>query len=224
MPACLGLALTAHELAAQVVGPEFRAAVSRLVPLMSVSVLFASFRAFYLDHAFQLGHRSGLQVTISAVAAALALGGTAILGAAYRADRRPAGDAGRDGHLVRARHRGRAARLGDAAAGRAGVAGRLLHGGHGRRGVALVPSGLAVSLYAKVVAGGVAYAIACIGLDVIGLRSSAVALLARATPRRGTPAADPAAGAGAGICPAPKASDRKIAAVLNDQTARSMGQ
>ena len=78
-PAALGMALTASSLATVLVGPEFRAAVTALTPWMAAGAFFAGFRAHYLDHAFQLGHRMAGQVWVTGSACVVTLGLDALL-------------------------------------------------------------------------------------------------------------------------------------------------
>jgi O-antigen/teichoic acid export membrane protein len=68
------MALTAHGLAATLVGSQFAEQVARITPWMAVGAGLYGFRANYLDHAFQLGKRAGLQVWVSLVAAVIATG------------------------------------------------------------------------------------------------------------------------------------------------------
>jgi O-antigen/teichoic acid export membrane protein len=73
-PAALGMALTAQGLAATLVGHRYVDAVAELTPWMAASTFFFGFRANYLDHAFQLGRRPSLQVWVTALSAAIAIG------------------------------------------------------------------------------------------------------------------------------------------------------
>lgn len=73
-PACLGMALTARGISSTLVGPKFSAGVALITPWMAAGTLFAGCRAHYLDHAFQLGRRPGLQVWVTCVAAVVATG------------------------------------------------------------------------------------------------------------------------------------------------------
>ena len=78
-PACLGMALVAPDLAALLVGPGYRTSVAGLIPWMAAASFAGGLRACYLDHAFQLGRRPGLQVQVAALAALLGVGGCALL-------------------------------------------------------------------------------------------------------------------------------------------------
>lgn len=71
-PAALGLALTAKGLAT-LVGPQF-GEVARLTPWMAVGAGVAAFRANFLDLAFQLSHKTHLQIWVSGFGAAIAIG------------------------------------------------------------------------------------------------------------------------------------------------------
>ncbi|MEA2738309.1 MAG: hypothetical protein QOH05_1616 [Acetobacteraceae bacterium] len=57
LPACAGLALTADYVAATLVGPDFRAGVAALLPIMSFTALARGLRAHFIDHAFHLSGR-----------------------------------------------------------------------------------------------------------------------------------------------------------------------
>jgi len=78
-PACLGMALTADGVAHTLVGHKFATTVAELTPWMAAGAFFGSMRAHFLDHAFQLGRRPGLQVWVTAVAAIIAIGLSCIL-------------------------------------------------------------------------------------------------------------------------------------------------
>lgn len=73
-PASLGMALTAHGIALTLVGPRYVVAVSALTPWLAVGSFFGSFRAHFLDHAFQLGRRPYLQIRVIGVAAIISIG------------------------------------------------------------------------------------------------------------------------------------------------------
>jgi O-antigen/teichoic acid export membrane protein len=57
LPACVGLALTADYVAATLVGPDFRAGVAALIPIMALTALARGLRAHFIDHAFHLSGR-----------------------------------------------------------------------------------------------------------------------------------------------------------------------
>jgi O-antigen/teichoic acid export membrane protein len=73
-PACLGMALTADGIANALVGHKFSPTVALLTPWMAAGAFFAGMRAHFLDHAFQLGRRPGLQVWVTTAAAVIAIG------------------------------------------------------------------------------------------------------------------------------------------------------
>jgi O-antigen/teichoic acid export membrane protein len=70
LPACIGLALTAPQIAAVMVGPQFRTGVAALIPIMCFTALFRGVRGHFLDHAFHLAGRSDLMLLSYAPAAA----------------------------------------------------------------------------------------------------------------------------------------------------------
>jgi O-antigen/teichoic acid export membrane protein len=72
-PAALGLALTADGLATTVVGPQF-GEIAPLIPWMAFGAFVAALRANFLDHAFQLSRTSHLQIWVSGLGAAIAIG------------------------------------------------------------------------------------------------------------------------------------------------------
>ncbi len=78
-PASLGMALVAPGLARLLVGHAYQATVASLIPWMAATSFFGGLRGCYLDHAFQLGRKPGLQIRIAAVAALIGVGGTALL-------------------------------------------------------------------------------------------------------------------------------------------------
>jgi O-antigen/teichoic acid export membrane protein len=58
LPACAGLALTAPQIAATLVGSAFREGVTALIPIMCFTALLQGVRAHFIDHAFHLAGRS----------------------------------------------------------------------------------------------------------------------------------------------------------------------
>ena len=78
-PMAAGLALTAHGLAALLVGAAYVPQVAALTPWLAAAGFFAGVRGHFLDHAFQLGKRPGLQLSVTGVAAAVAVGLTLAL-------------------------------------------------------------------------------------------------------------------------------------------------
>ena len=178
VPASLGMALTAPDLAHMLVGPGFQAPVAMLMPPMCLTVLLGALRGTYLDHSFQLGKRIGAQVAVSAVAAALALGGTALLVPAVGVVGAPI--ATTFAMAVSCVHAWLAGRRGQpmplpaaplikvaAAAGAMAVA------------VLAIPTGQAWSLCAKVLAGGTTYAAVCLATDMLGVRAQVGAMARR---------------------------------------------
>ena len=169
VPAALGMALAAPELAAHLVGPEFRVGVAPLIPWMALTVLLGSIRGNYLDTAFQLGKRLNRQVGVSAVAAVLALAGTAILvpllgliGAPIATLFAMAVSCVHAWLIGRVPFRlpipARVLR-------QVGFAAALMSAA-----VLAVPGGLPYSLAAKIAAGFVGYAAGCLATDLLGLR------------------------------------------------------
>lgn len=57
LPACAGLALIADYMAGSLVGPDFRAGVAALLPVMAFTALARGLRAHFIDHAFHLSGR-----------------------------------------------------------------------------------------------------------------------------------------------------------------------
>jgi O-antigen/teichoic acid export membrane protein len=72
-PAALGLALTGKGLAATLAGPQF-SEVAQLAPWMAAGAFVATLRANFLDLAFQLSHKTHMQIWVSALGAAIAIG------------------------------------------------------------------------------------------------------------------------------------------------------
>ncbi|PPQ27996.1 oligosaccharide flippase family protein [Rhodopila globiformis] len=61
LPACVGLSLTAHNIATVLVGPAFRDGVAALIPIICFASLIRGVRAHFIDHAF---HLSGKPLTM----------------------------------------------------------------------------------------------------------------------------------------------------------------
>jgi O-antigen/teichoic acid export membrane protein len=72
-PMAAGMALTAPQIAAILVGPRYVAGVSLLTPWLAGAGFFAGLRAHGLDHPFQLANRPGQLALVTAVAAAVAV-------------------------------------------------------------------------------------------------------------------------------------------------------
>jgi O-antigen/teichoic acid export membrane protein len=79
VPAALGLALTAPEVAQVLVGRAFRPTVQMLIPWMAAAAFLGSIRSFYFDYAFQLGKKSMRQVWVTAGNGIISLGGAWLL-------------------------------------------------------------------------------------------------------------------------------------------------
>ena len=78
-PMALGMALTAPQIAAALVGPQYTAGVAALTPWLAGAGLFAALRAHGLDHVFQLADRPGRLAGVTVVAATVAVGLTVAL-------------------------------------------------------------------------------------------------------------------------------------------------
>ena len=63
-PACVGLAVGAGPIAAILVGPQFRASVATLMPLMAATALLRCLSVHFVDHAFHLSRRSDLMLAV----------------------------------------------------------------------------------------------------------------------------------------------------------------
>jgi O-antigen/teichoic acid export membrane protein len=179
-PAALGMALMAHGLAATMVGPQFVEPVAMLTPWMAASAFFGGLRAHYLDHAFQLGRRPALLVTVAAGAAVVGLGlgvvliprfgplGAAIASAVAMAV-----------SCVQGWLTGRAAF--PLPLPLAGFARVLLACLVMAAVVLCIPDGGLASVAARVAAGALSYAGAAVALDVLGLRDGVWQALCRGT-------------------------------------------
>lgn len=69
LPAAAGLVMITPNLAALLIGAEFRATVLALTPLIAAAILLAGFKSYFFDLAFQLGKHTQSQVWILLVAA-----------------------------------------------------------------------------------------------------------------------------------------------------------
>ncbi|SDY19113.1 lipopolysaccharide biosynthesis protein [Nitrosomonas halophila] len=90
LPSIAGFMLLSSHIADIVLGADFREQAASLLPWVAISVLFAGFRAYYFDLAFQLGRRTIIQTWIVAAAAGtnlvlniLLIPEFGVLGAAY---------------------------------------------------------------------------------------------------------------------------------------------
>lgn len=71
LPAALGMVILAPNIAAVMVGPEFRTATATVLPWIAVAALIAGVKSYYLDLAFQLGHDTIKQLWIMLVTVVL---------------------------------------------------------------------------------------------------------------------------------------------------------
>ena len=71
LPAAVGMAVLAPNIAAVMVGPEFQAATAIVLPWIAVAALIAGVKSYYLDLAFQLGHDTIKQLWIMLVTVVL---------------------------------------------------------------------------------------------------------------------------------------------------------
>ncbi len=167
-PACLGMALTADGAANTLVGHAFAPTVALLMPWMAIGAFFASMRAHFLDHAFQLGRRPGLQVLVTAVAAIIAIGLSIFLIPRYG----PVGGAiaVTIAMAVSCVHASLAGRLAYPVPLPLAAAGRVL-----------------VAFAAQVVVGVAAYGAAAFALNLLDLRSAALSFIARRARRAPSP-------------------------------------
>lgn len=69
VPAAIGLALIAPTISTVLLGAAFRNAAQLLIPLVSLAVLVAGIRSYYVDLAFQLTGRTSLQALVLGVSA-----------------------------------------------------------------------------------------------------------------------------------------------------------
>jgi O-antigen/teichoic acid export membrane protein len=66
LPASIGAAMVSPSLAKLLVGPEYVGPVASMTAWMALAAFFFGFRANYLDHAFQLGHKThGLLMVVT---------------------------------------------------------------------------------------------------------------------------------------------------------------
>lgn len=73
LPASVGLAFVAPGLAKAFLGASFQAEAAHLIPWVALAVLLSGLRAYYVDHAFQLGRNTMKQVYVLALAAGVNL-------------------------------------------------------------------------------------------------------------------------------------------------------
>ncbi len=179
-PACLGMALTADGVAHTLVGHKFAPMVATLTPWMAAGAFFGTMRAHYLDHAFQLGRRPGLQVWVTCVAAAVALGLSAFLIPRYGPVGAAMGVAA--GMAVSCVHASIASRFAypvplPVATGVRVLAACLFMA----LVVRAVPGSSLPAFVIQVAAGAAAYGLAALALNVIDLRSRALSFVLRWT-------------------------------------------
>ena len=74
LPACAGLILCTHQLAAILIGAEFREAALQVMPWIAASAIIGGLSAHYFDHAFHLAKRPYLMIFTQGPAAALNIG------------------------------------------------------------------------------------------------------------------------------------------------------
>ena len=67
LPASVGAAMVSPTLAKLFVGPEYVGPVASLTAWMALGAFFTGFRANYLDHAFQLGHKTHALLKVTMV-------------------------------------------------------------------------------------------------------------------------------------------------------------
>ncbi len=181
-PMAVGLALTAHAVAATLVGSKYVAAVTALTPWMAAGSFFANFRAHYLDHAFQLGRQPNLQVWVMGVAAlltvALSLWLIPWLGATGGAMAVTVAMAVSCVHAIIAGRRAYRVPLPLDASWRIAAACLLM-----TPCILLVPGHDARALVGKVMFGATGFVLAAIGLNLLGLRGRALTMLSGAAAR-----------------------------------------
>ena len=79
LPAAIGFALLADNIAAVVLGEAFRDEATRIMPVIALAVLLGGIKAFYFDLSFQLGRKTLVQVWVAAAAATINLVGNMLL-------------------------------------------------------------------------------------------------------------------------------------------------
>jgi O-antigen/teichoic acid export membrane protein len=71
LPAALGLAMVAPNLAHVVLGSQFQIEAAHLIPWVALAVLLSGIRTYYIDHAFLLGKNTMAQLLVLGLAAAV---------------------------------------------------------------------------------------------------------------------------------------------------------
>lgn len=74
VPATVGLAMLAPQIAQVALGPDFREAATRLIPWVALSALLMGLKSFHLDLSFQLGQHTSRQVWVVLIAAGINVG------------------------------------------------------------------------------------------------------------------------------------------------------
>jgi O-antigen/teichoic acid export membrane protein len=178
LPAAVGLALVARPLAEVMVGEELRAGAARVIPWIAVSGFFGGLTTHYLDHGFTLARRSGLLLMAMLVPASCSLGLNLLLiprfgldGAMWASSASFAAGAAASWLMAR---RAVPLPLPWSTLARAGLAAVVMAAAV----LALPALGGVAELALKAAAGALVYGLAALLLDVAGLRSQGLALLA----------------------------------------------
>ena len=79
LPAAVGLAMLAGNVAHVVLGAEYRVAAVALLPLVAAATLLSGLRAYYVDLSFQLGQRTEMLIRVAAAAATIMVAANLIL-------------------------------------------------------------------------------------------------------------------------------------------------
>ena len=165
-PMAVGMALTAPQIAALLVGPQYQAGVASLTPWLAGAGLFAGLRAQGLDHPFQLADRPARLAGVTAVAAVVAVVLTLVLVPRFGSTGAAAASLGAAlSSCILAFVWGQriwSVPLPLAAAARVAAACAVMAGA-----VLAAPDAFAV----QVGVGVAGYAVACFVLDVLGVRS-----------------------------------------------------
>lgn len=74
IPGCLGLIAVNEQIAAVLIGPEYRAVALTIMPWIAVSTLLAGLQIHFFDHAFHLGKRTELFIWTIGPAAVINIG------------------------------------------------------------------------------------------------------------------------------------------------------
>jgi len=70
LPAAVGLSIVSSQVARALLGVSFQVGAARLMPWVALGVLLSGLRAYYVDHAFQLGNRTELQIVVLGIGGA----------------------------------------------------------------------------------------------------------------------------------------------------------